>query len=418
MARKASVIKKEEIAPLPLKDVKVADFSWALTGPAITRTLADYGATVVKIESLVAPDVTRLSSPYPDRIPGVNRSAFFANYNRNKYSLTLNLKNSRGTEIARKLISWADVVVESYTPGTMKKWGLDYESLLKIKSDIIMLSTSSQGQTGPHAMHPGYGFQLVALTGYAYITGWPGRIPAQPHGAYTDFVVPPYGVLAIVSALDYLKRTGRGQFLDLSQLEASLQPLAAILFDYQVNKRIMERSGNRDSSAVPHGAYPCKGDDCWVVLGVTSDKQWKALCQAMGNPRWTREERFVTCLERKKNEEDLDTLISRWTKTLEAKEAMELLQQRGVPSGMVKTPKDLREDPQLESRNHYWQLNHEVLGRHFCDAPPAQFSRTPARPQRPFPSLGEHNTWVLKEFLGLSDENISELVIEGVVEIS
>ncbi len=418
MARKTTKSKKgNRNNDLPLEGVKVADFSWAITGPAITRTLADYGATVVKIESLVAPDVGRASSPYRDRIPGMNRSAFFANHNRNKLSLTLNLKKAKGVEVARKLITWADIVVENYTPGTMKKWGLEYESLIETKPDLIMLSTSSQGQSGPDARLPGYGFQLVALTGYAYITGWPGRIPAQPHGAYTDFIVPPYGVLAVVAALDYRWRTGQGQYLDLSQLEASLQPLGAIVLDYEVNGRIMERQGNKDSSAVPHGAYPCQGEDRWIALAVTDDGEWRGLCQAMGQPLWAQEARFATSLERKKNEEELDAFIARWTSTLEAEEAMELLQKRDVPAGVVENPRDLREDTQLESRGHYWEFNHEVLGQHFCDAPAATLSETPAQPQRPFPMLGEHNTEVLTGFLGLSDEDISELVIEGVIEV-
>ncbi len=419
MVRKAIKTKKAQGKKnaLPLDGIKVLDFSWAITGPAITRTLADYGATVVKIESLKAPDVSRLSTPFLDRKPGVNRSAFFANYNRNKMSATLNLSHARGAEIARKLALWADVVVESFTPGNMKKWGLDYENLVKIKPDIIMLSTCSQGQTGPGARLPGYGFQLVALTGYAYVTGWPDRVPAQPYGAYTDFIGPPYGVLAIVSALEYRHRTGKGQYLDLSQLEASVQPLGAVLLDYEVNGRVMERQGNRDKSYVPHGAYPCQGEDRWVAIAVTSDKEWKGLCQVMGTPEWTQESRFDTFLERKKNEDELNALISQWTSGLKAEEAMEILQRNGVPAGVVSNPRDLREDPQLNSRGHYWEFNHSVLGKHFCDAPASKFSKTSSRPQRPVPLLGEHHYKVYKEFLGLSDEEISELVVEGVIEV-
>ncbi len=418
MVEKKRRTRKTENNALPLEGIKVLDFSWAITGPAITRGLADYGATVVKIESLKAPDVSRLSTPFLDRKPGVNRSAFFANYARNKLSATLNLSLPRGVELAKKLAAWSDVVVESFTPGNMKKWGLDYESLVKIKPDIIMLSTCSQGQTGPGARLPGYGFQLVALTGYAYITGWPDRIPAQPYGAYTDFIGPPYGVLSIVSALDYRHRTGKGQYLDLSQLEASLQPLGAVLLDYDINGRVMERQGNRDKSFVPHGAYPCQGEDRWVALAVTNDKEWKGLCRALGNPAWAGETRFTTFLERKKNEEELDILISRWTKGLSAEEAMAVLQKNGVPAGVVNNPHDLREDHQLNSRGHYWEFDHPVLGKHYCDAPASIFSKTSARPRRPFPSLGEHNDLVYKEFLGLSDEEISELVIEGVIEIT
>lgn len=417
MVTKSLKTKKTKKNVLPLEGVKVLDFSWAITGPAITRTLADYGATVAKIESLRAPDSARLSTPFLDRKPGVNRSAFFANYNRNKLSAALNMQDARGVEIAKKLVRWADIVVESLVPGNMKKWGMDYDSLVKIRPDIIMLSTCSQGQTGPGARLPGYGFQLVALAGYAYITGWPDRIPAQPYGAYTDFIGPPYGVLTIVSALDYRNRTGKGQYLDLSQLEASVQPLGAILLDYDVNGRILERQGNRDKSSVPHGAYQCQGEDRWIALAVTNDKEWKSLCRAMGDPAWTQESRFSTFLKRKRNEDDLNALVTKWTSGFKAEQVKDLLQNNGVPAGVLSNPQDLREDPQLNSRGHFWELNHPVLGKHFCDAPASKFSKTSAQPQRPAPLMGEHNNLVYKEFLGLSDEEISELVIQGVIEV-
>lgn len=411
------MVRKNKKSILPLEGINILDFTWAITGPAITRTFADYGATVIKIETLRAPDVTRLSTPFLDRKPGVNRSTFFANYNRNKLAMTLNLSHPKGVEIAKKLVAWADVVLESFTPGTMGKWGLDYDNLVKIKPDIIMLSTCSQGQTGPHARSPGYGFQLVALTGYAYITGWPDRIPAQPYGAYTDFVGPPYGVLAIISALEYRERTGKGQYLDLSQLEATLQPLGAILLDYDVNKRIAERQGNRDRAAAPHGVFPCTGEDHWVAIAVTNDKEWKSLCKAMGNPGLTREARFATFLDRRRNEDALEALIAKWTSALTARQAMEILQKNGVPAGMVNDPQDTREDPQLNSRGHYWEFDHAVIGKHYCDAPASIFSKTPAQPRSPSPLLGEHNNKVCKEFLKLSDEEVAELVVEGVIEM-
>ena len=401
---------------LPLEGLKVLDFTWVAAGPIMTVSLADFGATVLRIEPFGKPDMTRLASPFLDRSPGVNRSTYFADLNRNKYSLSLDLNHPHGPKLAKRFVAWADVVVESFRPGTMDKWGLSYADLAQLKPDIIMLSTSMQGQTGPHASLPGYGLQLSALAGFADLTGWPDRNPCIPYGAYTDAIAPPFGIAAIMAAIDYRRRTGKGQYLDLSQLEASLQFLAPAILEYSANGKAMSRTGNSCSFAAPHGVYPCRGNDRWCAIAIFTDAQWRNLCRAMGNPEWATDAVFSTLLDRIEHRDKLDVFISRWTENQTAEEMMAILQQAGVMAGVVQNGEDLHQDPQLKSRGHFWILDHPEIGRHACDAPSATLSKTPAEPQRPAPCLGEHNEYACREFIGLSDDEFMELLQEGVLD--
>ncbi|RLC71048.1 MAG: CoA transferase [Chloroflexi bacterium] len=316
------------------------EFAWVGVGPMAGRVLGGWGATVVKIETSATPCPLRTMGPFKDLVPGPDRSAFYTLPNPNKFGLSLNLNKPEAQEVARKLIGWADVVTESYTPGAMKNWGLDYEEARKIKPDIIYYSTCMQGQTGPHRLFRGYGVHMAALAGYYHLTGWPDKDPAGPYGAYTDFIAMLYGEAIVLAALDYRRRTGKGLYIDLSQIEAGLQFLGPVLLDYTTNGRVRSRRGNRDERACPHGAYPCSGEDRWVTITVFNDNAWQRLCHAMGNPEWTRDPRFATFLSRKENEDELDSLIAEWTKNF--------------------TPEEL---------------------------------------VRPAPCLGEHNEYVLKELL-------------------
>lgn len=399
-----------------LEGVKVADFSWVAAGPIMTRYLADYGATVVKIESLARPDISRISYPYKDRIPGINRSGQFANYNRNKYSLCLKLTHPRGIEVARKMAAWADIVADNFTPGTMDEWGLGYEDLKKIKPDIIMISNSMLGQTGPQSRHLGLGFQLVSLAGVTHLTGWPDRLPGHPYAGYTDLIVPPLGIALIMAALAHRHRTGKGQRLDLSQFEAATYFLSAVNLDYEVNGREMIRMGNRSPQAAPHGAYRCQGQDRWCAISVSTDAEWQSFCQVLGNPAWCQDTKFSTFLGRKQNEDELDSLVTTWTIQHSAEEVMTLMQQAGVPAGAVWNSQDVHQDPQLEARQYFWRFEHTELGSHLCDGSPIKLSKTPAQPQRPAPLLGEHNEFVCKELLGMSEKEYIDLLLAGVFE--
>ncbi|MFQ5826279.1 MAG: CaiB/BaiF CoA transferase family protein, partial [Dehalococcoidia bacterium] len=269
--------------------IKVADFSWNAVGPIMGSYLAKHGATVVKVESIHRLDSMRTSPPFLGGKVDPDLSACFPYLNHGKYGVTLDLRHPRAREVARRLAAWADIMLDAFTPGTMKKWGLSYEEVREINPGIIYLSTCNQGQTGPHARQPGFGTQLTALSGITHITGWPDRWPAFPFAAHTDFVSLRFGFAALIAALEYRERTGKGQYLDLSQHEASLHLMAPAILDYEVNGRVASRMGNRSPSATPHGVFPCRGDDRWCALTVGSDEEWQAFCRALGEPEWSQD---------------------------------------------------------------------------------------------------------------------------------
>lgn len=397
-----------------LKGIKVADFSWSVTGPAAARYLADHGALVVKVESEDNPDIGRISVPFKDGIPGLDRSAYFANPNAGKYSITLDLKRAKAVEVAKRLTRWADILIESFSPGVMKRLGLDYESVKAINPAIIYASTSQLGQTGPFAHYRGYGQQAAAIAGFVEVTGWPDRDPVGPYLSYTDFVAHRYLIIALLVALEHRRRTGRGQYIDQSQAESSIHFVAPAMLDCAINGRTLSRPGNREPYAAPHGAYRCRGEDRWCVIAVYTDEEWEAFSHAIGRPPWSADPRFTTILGRKENEEELDRLVQEWTSALSPEEVMNLLQQAGVAAGIVEKAEDLHRDPQFSHRHHFWVLNHPVIGPHTYDAPGFRLSRTPAELRMPAPCLGEHNYYVCTELLGMRGEEFAELLQAGV----
>ncbi|MEK7848953.1 MAG: CoA transferase [Chloroflexota bacterium] len=401
--------------PQVFEGLKVADFTWAAVGPIMSRYLANYGATVVRVESATRPDVVRIAPPFKGGQTHVDRSAYYSIFNPGKHSLTINMAQPKGREVAHRLVLWSDVVMESFAPRVMKNWGLDYESLRREKPDLIMISTTNLGMTGPHAARAGFGTQLVSLAGFTHLTGWPDGDPNQPYGAYTDLVAPRFGAAAIIAALDHRRRTGQGQYIDLSQLEASAHFLAPVMMDYFASGREAFRSGNRDPQATPHGAFPCQGDDRWLAIACTTQQEWQALCRAMGRPELATDERFATLKARQENESELEGMIGEWTRGQVAEEAMRRLQGAGVPAGVVQNGKDVFLDPQLRHRGYWVELEHPEIGRHHYQASPFILSRTPAQ-LRPSPCLGQHNELVCRELLGISEEEYTQLLVEGALE--
>src|SRR3989442_4080904 len=215
----------------------------------------------------------------------------------------------KASNIVQRFVAWADLVTENFTPGTMEKWGLGYDELRTLKPDVILFSTSMLGRGGPYSRQPGFGPVLSSLSGMTGLTGWPDRAPTNPYGAYTDFIVPRFALATIIAALDYRRRTGRGQHLDMAQLEVALYFLAPPLLDYALSGREPQRAGNRHAAAAPHGAYSCQGEDRWCTIACMTDAHWQALCQAMGHPAWTREDRFATLLGRKAHEDELEARL-------------------------------------------------------------------------------------------------------------
>jgi benzylsuccinate CoA-transferase BbsF subunit len=412
----------------PLAGIKVADFTWFAAGPLASQWLGNLGAEVIHVESAGQRlDPMRQSGPFAGGQFGINRSIYYSSLNANKLGIALNLNHPRGPEVARRLIAWADVLVENYTPRGMRKWGLDYERLRPDHPGLVMISMATQGQTGPQALSRSTGSMLQALSGLNHLTGWPDRGPTGAMIPYPDFVTPHFAAFAVICALDYRRRTGRGQYIDLSQLEAFVHTLDAAPLDAAVNGRIQRRAGNQligggAPIAAPHGAYPCRprptgpNPDRYLALAVFDDADWARLKTALGAPAWTDDPRFATHGLRCANVEALDAAISAWSAEQNGEELVRRLQAAGVAAGMVADQQDLWEDPQLRHRGHFVPLTHSEAGELPLELPAARLSRTPASLRRAFPSIGEHNEHVLTEILGYGAEEYSQLVLEGVVE--
>lgn len=396
--------------------IRILDMGTGATIPLQTKWLGGHGATVIKVESHLRLDAARMGGPFYKFVPGLNRGGWHIWLNANKLSLTVNLSKPRGVALIKQLITkWQPhVLAESYRPGVMKKWGLDYENVKKLRPDIIYYSTCIEGQTGPHNMRLGYGQVTSSLCGVNYLTGWPDRPPAGLAMAYGDYTAAGLGLTSLVSALIRQRRTGRGVYIDQAQYESNLYVLAAPIMDYAVNHRVMNRNGNRLSYAAPHGVYPCKGTDRWVAIAVMSDGDWRSFCQAVGGPDWTRDAEFSTLAGRKKNEDRLEQLVSAWTATLTAEEVEARMQAAGVAANVVEDNKDIFEDQQMRHRGQFPEVEHAELGKIHSQTAPFKLSRSPER-HSVAPLLGEHNQKVLSEFIGLSDDDIADLYAEGVI---
>lgn len=382
--------------------IRTVEVTGHVTGPVTTQLLADCGAEAIVIET----GSRRMVGFGPPRGPVERKNTS------GKLSVSINFVTPKGLELARRLIASADVFVENMAGGTLARRGLGYEDIRKIKPDIIYLATCMQGQTGPHAKHAASGHKLSALAGFNHITGWPDREPAWV-GTYTDFVAPRYNIIAILGALEYRRRTGKGQFLDMSQYEPGLQFMAPAMLDYVVNGRVANREGNRCSYAAPHNAYRCQGEDRWCAIAVFTNEEWQSFCRVIGSPALSKDSRFATLLVRKENEEELDRLINEWTGHRTAEEVMSLMQAGGVAAGVVETVKDqVENDPQLRARQFFWELESPEPKKYVTSPPP--YYRLAIR-VRQGPLLGESNDYVFKGILGMKDEDIAELVKEGVI---
>jgi benzylsuccinate CoA-transferase BbsF subunit len=398
---------------LPLADVKVLDFMWVLAGPGITRILADYGATVIRIESAHRTDPTRTVGPFQDGISGTERSGLWANNNAGKYGITLDLSTAAARTIVMDLVRWADVVCEAFSPKAMRAWGFDYESLRQIKPDLIMLSTCLMGQSGPLSRFAGFGNLAAALCGFYNLVGWPDRTPSGPFSAYTDYIAPRFGACALMGALIHRKLTGEGQYIDQAQAESALQFLALPILDFSANGHSYKPIANRDLYHAPHGVYPAAGDDRWVAIACRNDDDWRILCAVMGVPELASDLRFSSFAVRQANSAELDIIIGDWSRKLEALEIEQQLQERGIPAHVLATPADLYQDPQLRHRRHFVQVPHPELDKTWVENSRFALSRTPARVERAGPMLGEHNQYVLQHILGYDDERITELAAAG-----
>jgi len=403
------------MARMALEDVKILDFMWVMAGPAGTRMLADYGAMIVRIESPTRIDTARTLAPYQNNQIGPDASGLFSNCNAGKFGLTLDIGNPGSREIIADLVKWADVVTESFSPKAMRAWGLDYPAIRKIKPDVIMLSSCLMGQTGPLASFAGFGNLAAAISGFHNVTGWPDRPPAGPFGAYTDYISPRFTAIAILAALEYRRRTGKGQYIDQSQAEASLHFLSPALLDQSANGRSQFRAGNSDPDFAPHGIYPSKGDDQWVAVVCRTDDDFHALCELMKRPELAHDARFTSVADRHANASALDEIIAQWSRELEPREAERVAQARSIAAHAVQNSAEYYTDPQIRHRGHFVELPHPVYGDVIVEGPRAKLSRTPPQARRAAPTLGQDNQYVLEKILGYSEEQIGEIAAAGVL---
>ena len=401
--------------PKPFDGLRVTDLSWVGVGPTVAKYLADHGAEVIRVESATRMETLRRAGPFPNNEPHYDNSGYYANFNSSKYGITINLKHPRGPELLKRLVAVSDVVTESFTPGTLTKLGLDYEELRKVRPDLVMISMPLFGQTGPWADYMGYGHALQAAAGFNHLTGWPDGEPIGTGVAYTDFLVPHVGALALVAALDYRRRTGKGQYIDFSQFEGAIHALGPAILEWTANGREMERMGNRDPEAAPHGAYRCK-DGRYAVIACFTEQEWEGFRAAIGRPDWADLERMRRKWSRLCEQKEIDRHIDAWCRERTASQAFKAMREHAVPSGIVKSPEEMHRDPQLRHRGHYAALEHPTMGVRTYDSPAFRLSKTPGGPSKAAPLLGEDTERVLKSTLGLSDEEFTELLVDGVLE--
>lgn len=402
---------------LPLEGVRVVDLAQVFAGPACTRILADLGADVIRFESASRMDVTRnlIITENEGLDHHWHRASYFVVRNASKREMVLDLAKEEARAIMRKLIATADVVIESFTPRVMANFGLDYASLKAIKADIIMCSLSGYGQSGPMRDYAGYGMGLEPASGLSSITGYAGGPPMRSGLSFTDPYSGFIGAGAVLTALAYRRRTGKGQYIDLSEQEAAIPIIGAALLEYQMTGRLHERNGDRSEWAAPQGCYRCAGDDRWAVISCSDDGEFERMARAMNHPEWLDDARFATVLARHDHHDELDAAITEWTSERDHYDVMHTLQAGHVKAAAVLDGKEILFDPQFKERHHFDVIDQPMLGkrpvqRHLA----AKFGRFEAKARTPAPTLGQHNDEVLRE-LGYSEDEIAKLKEDAII---
>ncbi|MFO7963783.1 MAG: CoA transferase [Desulfobacterales bacterium] len=417
---------------LPLKGIRVIDHGIVYTGTAATTMLADMGAEVIRVESIQVlqpftrgfmarpPKTEQTGLGYPDLDPGDrpwDRWFQLHGLQRNKYGITLDLSRPKGVEIYKRLAAMSDIILDNFAAGVMDRLGIGYAAIQKIKPDIIMISASGFGATGPYKSYSAVGTSLGGMAGLASLRGYPDDdiLIRTPTPVWSDNVAAGTAVFAVLTALHYRNKTGKGQFIDLAQVETFLPHMGESILEYTMNGRVPEPIGNSDSSMAPHGCYLCKGEDSWVTIAVASDDQWRAFCRVLGNPDWTSASMFETATARCHHRADLDRHVADWTAGHTPYEVMHLLQNAGVPAGPVVRAADLYDDPHLNARDFFKTVTHRETGTHRYPGMCFQFSRTPAGVRMPPNCLGEHNRYIFQELLGISREEFDQLKEENYI---
>ena len=401
------------MADYPLSGYRVVDFSWVWAGPLLGEILADMGAEVIKVETNKRLDSARLT---PGRSTvGPETDFVFHSINRNKLGITVDMTDPRGAKLIRELISISDVALDNFSPMGLKKLNLQYEELSQANPQLVMISLPAAGQHGPLSNIVTYAPSLGALCGYSSIIGYPGERVLGEQTPYLDVTSSIHGAFAVLSALYYRERTGKGQYIDMAQIEVGASVIGEAFMEYFMNGRVLGTMGNRSPTMAPHNNYPCLGEDRWVSIAVDTEEEWRSFCAALGNPPWVKQKRFSDKFNRQRNLEELDRLVSAWTINLSNYEVMDILQKAGVAATPCLDLTERFSDPHYAVRGTHLQVEHPATGIDIIAGIPFKLSGTPGEVRRHAPLLGEHNDYVFRELLGKPESEIAQLVEEKVI---
>ena len=405
----------------PLDGIRVADFSWFGAGPIAGRTLADFGADVIRIESEAKVDGLRHGEPVKPGKTGLNVCAYFNNYNADKRSFLLNMAVEGSREVAMRLIERSDIFLSNLTPRVIQRWGLTYEELCEVKPDIIAAYSPMQGLWGPHRDFLGFGAVLTPTTGISHLSGDPDRRPVGVGTNYPDYAVNPgHTVVAILAALRHRRRTGQGQRVELAQIESVAATMGPSLLDYTANGVNQTRKGNRSSWMCPHGIYRCADDpsgrERWIAIAVGDDAQWDSLRAVAEGSEFASNDQFATLLGRRRHEDELNAQISAWTASFDAASLAVQLQSVGIAAALVQDAEDMCEhDEHLAERGFYEYLDHPETDISLYDGPTVKLHDTPGYLAAPAPLFGEHTFEVATEVLEYTPAEVAELTASRVL---
>ncbi|HUO04627.1 MAG TPA: CoA transferase [Candidatus Binataceae bacterium] len=411
---------------LPLDGIKVCDFTWVWAGPYCTLQLAHLGAEVVRIETKTRPCVTRMLPPWPGGVfNGLNKSGYFNQYNQGKKSIALNFKHPEAREAAWRLVKRSDVVVNNFAAGVIEKLGFGYDLVRKANPNVVMISLTGYGDTGPYKDYVAYGPAQVPLSGLSALTGFPGMPPMHAGFSYADPNAGIHAAFAVITALFHRAKTGEGQYIDMSQWECAMDLLAEGILEYTMNNREPERTGNRDPQMAPHGIFKCLDlpekildmtIDQFVAIVCIDDAEWGRLARAIGKPELADDSRFKTFAARKHNEAALEEIIGQWTQVKRVADVVAMLQGAGVSATACADNKYLAEDPHLNERGYFVELEHPEVGvKQHCGIP-WKMSGTPCAVKTAAPLLGQHTDEVLTGLLGYSDAEVAAMRAKGALE--
>lgn len=397
-------------------DLRVLDFCWVGAGAFVTRILADLGAEVIKVESRAHPDNLRLSGPHKRGAKPLEGSGYFASRNTGKKSIALNMGHPEARAFARTLATKCSIVTNNFRPGIMDRWGLGYEAIAAVNPAVIYLAMPMQGSSGPHTSYIGFGSTIAAISGLVESSGLPDRPPIGTGTHYPDHVPNPgHALVGLLAAIWHRERTGRGQSVELAQLESTVNLLGPSIVKYSADGGLPHRSGNRRDGCVPSGVFPCQGDDVWIAIAVENDAAWAGLAAVLGHPAWMADEKLASLLGRTAAVDEIERRLAEATRSWRADDLAVQLQQHGIAASVVQTSREVAGDPQLHARRYWSDIEHAEMGRITVNVPPFfNVARGRQTEPKPPPLLGEHTVEVATTLLGLSEAECARLVNEKV----